>query len=159
MTATEQVGLREVEWTDLETLAGMERNLFADDAWTVETWWAELAGRPRRDYVVALAADGSVAGYAGLDLAGDVADIMTIATAPAYQGRGIGRLLLAELVRRAIQFGAEALLLEVRSDNTAARALYDRNGFEVISVRRRYYRPGDVDALVMRRLLAKEGHA
>ena len=49
--------------------------------------------------------------------------------------------------------GCEALLLEVRADNDAARNLYERNGFEVISVRRRYYQPGDVDALVMRRLL------
>lgn len=159
MTTTEQVTLRELEWTDLETVAGLEQTLFGDDAWSVETWWAELAGRPRRDYVVALAPDGSVAGYGGLDLAGDVADIMTIATAPAYQGRGIGRLLLAELVGRAGRSGAEALMLEVRSDNTAARALYDRNGFDVISVRRRYYQPGDVDALVMRRLLGEEGHA
>jgi ribosomal-protein-alanine N-acetyltransferase len=153
-----EVTLRELEWTDLETLAGMERALFAGDAWSVETWWAELAGRPRRDYVVAVGPDGSIGGYAGLDLTGDVADIMTIATAPAHQGQGIGRLLLDELVRRARRHGAEALLLEVRSDNSAARALYDRNGFDVISVRRRYYQPGDVDALVMRRLLAKEDH-
>jgi ribosomal-protein-alanine N-acetyltransferase len=154
-----QVTLRELEWTDLETLAALERSLFADDAWSVETWWAELAGRPRRDYVVAVGPDGTIAGYAGLDVTGDAADIMTIATAPAHQGHGIGRLLLDELVRRARLHGAEALLLEVRSDNTAARSLYDRNGFDVISVRRRYYQPGDVDALVMRRLLAKEDHA
>lgn len=159
MVTAGEVSLRELEWTDLETLAALEHSLFADDAWSVETWWAELAGRPRRDYVVAVGPDGSIAGYAGLDLTGDVADIMTIATAPAHQGKGIGRLLLGELVLRARRHGAEALLLEVRSDNTAARSLYDHNGFDVISARRRYYQPGDVDALVMRRLLAKEDHA
>ncbi len=159
MVTVEEVTLRELEWTDLETLARLELRLFDADAWPVETWWAELAGRPRRDYIVAVAPDGSIAGYAGLDVTGDVADIMTIATAPAHQGHGIGRLLLDELVLRARRHGAEALLLEVRSDNTAARALYDRNGFDVISVRRRYYQPGDVDALVMRRPLAKEDHA
>ena len=51
--------------------------------------------------------------------------------------------------------GVEAVLLEVRADNDAASRLYDRAGFEVISVRRRYYQPGDVDALVMRLLLTK----
>jgi len=158
MTAVGPVTIRKVEWTDLDTLANLELELFAEDAWSVETWWAELAGRPRRDYVVAVAADGSIAGYAGLDLAGDVADIMTIATVPVHQRRGIGRMLLDELVLRAVAHGAEAIMLEVRADNAAARNLYGRRGFDVISVRRRYYQPGDVDALVMRRLLTKENH-
>ncbi|WP_374968352.1 ribosomal protein S18-alanine N-acetyltransferase [Terrabacter sp. BE26] len=153
--AASEVALRDLEWTDLAHLAELEQRLFADDAWSEPTWWAELAARPRREYVVATAPDGTVAGYAGLDVAGDVADVMTIAVAPTHQGRGLGRVLLAELVRRASSRGAEAVLLEVRADNDAARRLYDRAGFEVISVRRRYYQPGDVDALVMRLLLTK----
>jgi ribosomal-protein-alanine N-acetyltransferase len=148
------VTLRELEWTDLAMLAALEQELFADDAWSEQTWWAELAGRPRRDYVVAVT-DGAIAGYAGLDVSGDVADVMTVATAPTQQRKGVGRLLLDDLVRRAAGRGCEALLLEVRADNEAARNLYERNGFEVISVRRRYYQPGDVDALVMRRLLTE----
>jgi ribosomal-protein-alanine N-acetyltransferase len=151
----EEVVLRDLEWTDLARLAVLEEQLFADDAWSEATWWSELAGRPRRDYVVATTPDGAIAGYAGLDLAGDVADVMTIATAPGHQGRGTGRVLLAELVRRATLHGVDAVLLEVRADNDAARRLYDRAGFEVISVRRRYYQPGDVDALVMRLLVTK----
>ena len=99
---------------------GTGAELFADDAWSEQTWWAELAGRPRRDYVVA-DADGTVVGYAGLDVAGDVADVMTVATAPTHQRKGIGRLLLDDLVRRAVEHGCEALLLEVRADNDAAR--------------------------------------
>jgi [ribosomal protein S18]-alanine N-acetyltransferase len=34
----------------------------------------------------------------------------------------------------------------------AAIALYRRNGFAELTVRRRYYQPGDVDAVVMRRV-------
>jgi len=154
-TDADGVTLRDLEWTDLVRLAALERELFADDAWSEAAWWSELAGRPRRDYVVAVTPDRAIAGYAGLDVSGDVADVMTIATAPAHQGRGTGRLLLEDLVRRAVGRDVEALLLEVRADNTAARRLYDRAGFEVISVRRRYYQPGDVDALVMRLLLTK----
>ena len=151
----EEVVLRDLEWTDLAHLATLEQQLFADDAWSEATWWSELAARPRRDYVLATTADGAIAGYAGLDVAGDVADVMTIATAPGHQGRGTGRVLLAELVRRATLRGVDAVLLEVRADNDAARRLYDRAGFEVISVRRRYYQPGNVDALVMRLLVMK----
>lgn len=151
--AVPDLRMRDVEWTDLETLAATEAEVFPDDAWSVESWWAELAERPRREYVVAVGR-GEVLGYAGLDHAGDVADVMTIATTPAARGRGVGRRLLEELLARAAARGADAVLLEVRADNAAALALYERLGFAVISVRRRYYQPEGVDALVMRRLLA-----
>ena len=148
--------LREVRWTDIPALAVLERDLFAHDAWAEPTWWAELAGRPRRDYVVRTAADG-ILGYAGLDPGGDVADVMTIAVAPRAQGRGIGARLIDELERRARSRGAASVMLEVRADNAAARRLYERAGYVVLSTRRRYYQPGDVDALVMRKVLPQRG--
>jgi ribosomal-protein-alanine N-acetyltransferase len=153
------VTLREIAWPDLATLASLEAELFEADAWTEATWWAELAQRPRRDYVVAVAVAGGgggddpIIGYAGLDHGGSTADVMTIAVRTAYRGRGVGAVLLRELVRRAGARGAEALLLEVRADNAPAQMLYARHGFEQIAVRRRYYQPGDIDAVVMRRML------
>jgi len=47
------------------------------------------------------------------------------------------------------------LLLEVRSDNTAALRLYERAGFSEISRRRRYYQPGDIDAVILRKLIGE----
>jgi len=148
--------LREAHWTDVPTLVALERELFGRDAWAEPTWWAELAGRPRRDYVVLADLDGLL-GYAGLDHGGDVADVMTIAVAPRARGRGSGRVLLAELERRAHLRGAAGVMLEVRADNAAARGLYERGGYAVLSTRRRYYQPGDVDAIVMRKSLGEVG--
>ena len=147
--------LREVTWRDIPRLAEVETELFADDAWSAETWWAELAGRPRRSYVV-LDGDDGIEGYAGVDLGGDVADVMTLAVVPGSRGRGLGDLLVGELVRRARDSGAGSVMLEVRADNGPARRLYERHGFEDASLRRRYYRQPDgpdVDAVVMRRRL------
>lgn len=93
-------------------------------------------------------------GYAGLDRGGDVADVMTIAVAPSARGRGLGRRLLDELETRARAGRAASVMLEVRADNAAAIGLYDRAGYTVVSIRRRYYQPGDVDALVMRKILS-----
>jgi ribosomal-protein-alanine N-acetyltransferase len=146
--------LREVTWRDIPRLAALETALFGADAWTAETWWAELAGRPRRAYLLLEGEDGGLEGYAGLDHGGDVADVMTVAVVPGRRGRGLGDLLLGALLRRAADGGAGAVMLEARADNVAARRLYERHGFEEVSVRRRYYRqPGapDVDAVVMRR--------
>ncbi len=94
-------------------------------------------------------------GYAGLDHGGDVADVMTVAVARRASGLRLGRRLLDELERRAGARDTASVLLEVRADNTAARALYEGNGYEVLSTRHRYYQPGDVDALVMRKLLPR----
>jgi ribosomal-protein-alanine N-acetyltransferase len=148
--------VREAHWSDIPALAVLERDLFAHDAWSEPTWWAELAGRPRRDYVVLVDADG-VLGYAGLDHGGEVADVMTVAVAPRGQGRGSGRVLLAELEQRARARGTGHVILEVRADNVAALGLYERSGFAVLSTRRRYYQPGDVDAIVMRKSLQDRG--
>jgi ribosomal-protein-alanine N-acetyltransferase len=148
--------LREVHWTDVPALAALEAELFAHDAWPEATWWAELAGRPRRDYLL-LTDDEGVLGYAGLDHGGEVADVMTVAVAPRAQGRGLGRLLLDELERRAAARGAAHVILEVRADNAPARALYDRSGYTLVRTRRRYYQPGDVDALVLRKSLHERG--
>ncbi|HET6968154.1 MAG TPA: ribosomal protein S18-alanine N-acetyltransferase [Ornithinibacter sp.] len=148
--------LREARWTDVATLAALEGDLFPHDAWSEPTWWGELAARPRRDYVV-LDGDAGVVAYAGLDHGGDVADVMTVAVAPRAQGRGLGRRLLGELEARAAARGAASVMLEVRADNAAARALYERSGYVVLSTRQRYYHPGDVDALVMRKSLSSEG--
>lgn len=145
--------LRDLRWPDLPTCARAEEVLFPHDAWTEPVFWAELAARPRRTYVVAERA-GEVLGYAGLDLGGEVADIMTVAVLPQVQGAGLGAVLLAELERRAAASGAAYLMLEVREDNEPAKNLYERAGFSTVRVRRKYYQPGDVDALVLRKEIA-----
>lgn len=147
--------VREVRWQDLAELAEHEVSLFGPDAWSLASWWGELAGRPRREYLLA-EDEGGVAGYAGLDHGGDTSDVMTIAVLPRARRTGLGRRLLDELVARSVRAGAERLLLEVRADNAAARGLYAARGFELLQTRRAYY-PGGVDALVLALDLTDEG--
>ena len=142
--------MRQLRWTDIDAVVALERELFPDDAWSVASLWAELAARPRRSYVVAEDDEGALVGYAGVDLGGEVADVMTMAVASGAQGGGLGRRLVEELVAQAEADHAAYLMLEVRADNEPARKLYESRGFELLTVRRRYYQPGDVDAHVMR---------
>ena len=78
------------------------------------------------------------------------ADVFTVAVARRWQRRGLGALLVRELIAGAAERGATSLLLEVRAGNTAAVDLYRRHGFERIAVRRGYYQPEDEDAWIMR---------
>ena len=143
-----------MRWWHVEEVVALERALFGETAWSAEAFWSELAA-PGRWYVVAQDGDdGPVLGYAGLAATGgDDADVQTVAVAPAAQGRGLGGALVDALVARASARGATAVLLEVRADNERAQRLYAARGFTRIGVRRRYYQPGDVDALVLRRRL------
>jgi ribosomal-protein-alanine N-acetyltransferase len=141
--------LRPMRWWDLDAAVALERGLFADP-WSLETFWAELAGVPETRHYLVAEDGGQVVGYAGLFATRHQADVQTIAVAQAQQGSGLGGVLLEALIAEASRRGCAEVLLEVRVDNTAARRLYERFGFEQISVRRGYYQPGGVDGLVMR---------
>jgi [ribosomal protein S18]-alanine N-acetyltransferase len=80
---------------------------------------------------------------------GRQADVQTVAVAPGQRGHGYGATLLRALLDEATRRGCAEVLLEVRVDNAAALHLYEKAGFERISVRRGYY-PGGVDGMVMR---------
>jgi ribosomal-protein-alanine N-acetyltransferase len=144
-----------MRWWDLDAILPLEAALFPDDPWSAGIFWSELAGWPGTRHYVVAERDGVVVGYAGLAVTGD-ADVQTLAVSPREQGRGLGRLLLADLLEEAGRRHAPAVLLEVRADNTAAQALYASAGFSEIARRRGYYDGGRVDALVMRRLMGAE---
>jgi ribosomal-protein-alanine N-acetyltransferase len=153
---------------DLASVLALEHELFPDDPWSAQMFAEEIAQPPSaRLYLIAEAGDASgpasaatghdMAGYAGMMfLPGGVqADVLTIAVARAYWGRGIGSALLGALLQAAVSRGCSEVFLEVREDNPRARGLYLRRGFEEIGVRRGYYQPSGVDAIVMRKDLRR----
>jgi len=79
--------------------------------------------------------------------------VQNIGVAAAYQGRGLGTVLLLELLAEADRRNCAEIWLEVRTDNDPAQRLYHRHGFESVGVRRGYYQPGGHDALIMRKVL------
>ncbi len=154
--------LRALQPADVPQVAELERQLFGPSAWTEAMVAGELHA-PGRWYLAAVEGGsggaGTVVGYAGLWYDGDVAQVMTIGVAPSLHRQGIGTVLLTALVERSRELGASAVLLEVAVDNAPALALYERFGFTVLSRRRRYYQPEDVDAWTMRLPLGAEAGA
>jgi ribosomal-protein-alanine acetyltransferase len=156
--------LRPATVDDLEAIMTLETSIFISDAWSPAGMRAELMGE-HGHYLVAVeelggdaAGRDAVIGYAGLlapravdgsEAASD-ADIQTIAVAPGSRRRGIGSALLRALLDESARRGAEHVLLEVRADNPGAQDLYRSFGFEPIGVRRGYYQPDGIDAIVMR---------
>jgi [ribosomal protein S18]-alanine N-acetyltransferase len=140
-------GLEALDWWDIPALVELERTLFdGDSPWSAEMFWSELA--EGNHYVVHRDDAGTIDGYAGLAVVGDDAEIRTIGVHPGRQRRGIGRELLRNLISAS---GARRMLLEVRTDNESAIALYESEGFRRLGVRRRYYQPSGADAYTMAR--------
>ena len=150
-----QVRLREMRQPDMPRILALEQTLFPEDAWTPEMYAAEFAQpASRRLYLVAEEGD-TLIGYAGMMFTGGPqADVVTLAVDPAHWGRGTGTALLSALVDEAARRGCTEVLLEVREDNPRARRLYLREGFTEVGIRRGYYQPSGVNAVVMRKALA-----
>lgn len=148
--------IRRLRWWDLPQVVELERRLFADDPWSEEAFWGELAEVPATRSALALDVDGVLRGYVILRCVGAEADIQTIAVDPAVQGGGLGRRLLRHLLAEASDRGASTVMLEVRADNDAAVALYRSEGFEQLAIRRGYYEHSGADALILRRRLTSE---
>ena len=87
-------------------------------------------------------------------VAGEEAEILTLAVAPPARGRGLGRALLQATISKVRSMGAKSVFLEVGVENGGAIALYEKLGYRKISTRDNYYGPG-LDAFVMRKELSK----
>jgi ribosomal-protein-alanine N-acetyltransferase len=143
---------------DLAAVMELERASFPDDAWSEGMLRGELAEQPyTRHYVVAVERTGGIVGYAGLCAVGDAGDVQTIAVRADRREQGLGAALLTALLTEAAARGCATVFLEVRADNAPAQRLYERFGFERIGVRKRYYQPSGVDAIVMNKSVLSKG--
>ena len=91
--------------------------------------------------------------FLGFLLAWHVADefeLLDLATEPTERRRGVASALLAELTHAGERERGVALMLEVRSGNLAARALYEKHGFRIVYERKNYYRDPVENAVCMR---------
>jgi ribosomal-protein-alanine N-acetyltransferase len=156
MTACSQpVTIGALTVDDADRCAELESLLFpGDDPWPTAAFVRELAAQHNRYVAARTSADGAdtLIGYGGISRLGRTPpfeyEVHTIGVDPAYQGRGIGRRLLDELLN--VAAGA-VVHLEVRTDNAPAIALYRSVGFAEVGLRRRYYRISGADAYTMRR--------
>ncbi|WP_120339385.1 tRNA (adenosine(37)-N6)-threonylcarbamoyltransferase complex transferase subunit TsaD [Cryobacterium soli] len=145
--------LRRATAEDVDKIMALETSIFENDAWSTEMMARDVAD-PGCYYLVAFPPDAPdhIVAYAGLQAAqrSPESDIQTIAVAEEARGRGLGRVLMLSLITEARKRGARETFLEVRADNPGAQHLYRSLGFEDLGVRRGYYQPDNVDAIVMR---------
>jgi L-amino acid N-acyltransferase YncA len=110
-------------WSETETTVELRRE------WL---WARRAAGFP----VIVAVEGGAVLGYGSFGVFRDFPGYArtvehSVYIAPAAQRRGLGRLILNELVARARAAGKEAMIGGIDSANAASIALHEQAGFEI----------------------------
>lgn len=132
--------------THIDEIFEIEKLCFATP-WTIESLNGELHNAFAK-YFVAVC-DNKVIGYAGIWNIIDEGHITNIAVHPDYRSCGVGNSLLNKLIQVCKGLGIFSLTLEVRKSNINAQKLYEKHGFIVEGMRKRYYSDNDEDALIM----------
>lgn len=140
--------IRGWKFEDILRISELEKECFPQEPWS----YRMLADSFENENFVGILCEenGEIAGYGGVTVGYDTADIDNIAVSERYRGCGMGGVLLEELVRAARERGAAKIFLEVRVSNAVAMSLYLKHGFKGVYARTRYYTDGE-DCLVMAR--------
>lgn len=154
--------LRGLVSSDLAELMALER-VSPSAPWSEAQWAATLAdaalgentAAENTTAVLGMWCEEQLVGHAVLFSIGLDAELQAIVIAPQWRQRGLAKRLLDGVIKRAVVWGSEALLLEVRVSNEVAQALYRQAGFVEDGRRRNYYPARDdlgrEDALLMSR--------
>lgn len=97
--------------------------------------------------------DEEIVGFILIDLFDDRAEVIDIAVSLLYRNKKIGDKLLKHIIEVCKNNGCENITLEVKVNNQPAIKLYKNNGFKILSIRKKYYSNGTLDAYLMIRKL------
>lgn len=140
--------IREMQGDDLEQVALIEATNFSTP-WTEQDFRVYL---DREDGLFLVAEEGGqILGYCGVILVAPEGDITNVSVSLESRGKGAGKALVQEMLRRTEAAGVDTLFLEVRKSNAVAISLYSRQGFAEIGIRKNYYEKPVEDALIMSR--------
>ena len=149
--------IRADKYTDahiFESLSALDKLCVGNDGWSADSFKSEA--EKENGIVLYAVENGDISGLICGFHAADEAEITSVAVAPEHRRKGIaGQLMDAYLT--ALPEITNSTFLEVRESNSPAIGLYEKFGFEKISIRKNFYSFPDENAVVMQKLLNKEG--
>lgn len=145
--------VREMTWDDLDQVMIIENENFSVP-WTEAGFFTYLMRSDALFLVAEEEDEEEIAGYCGIIMAADEGDITNVSVKEELQGQGIGTMMVKELETRVKALGIQKIFLEVRKSNAPAIALYEKQGFKHMGVRKNYYSDPVEDAITMCRNLS-----
>lgn len=92
--------------------------------------------------------DRTIVGYIAANLLYDHIDILSVLVDNSYKRKHIASTLLSYVITYAKENKITDILLEVRTSNIPAQKLYEKFGFNKISIRKQYYPDNLEDAII-----------
>jgi ribosomal-protein-alanine N-acetyltransferase len=150
----EPIRARPISPADLDRILEIEGESFGRDAYD-RNLFANYLRTPR---VVFLAAERGrrICGYSLAVASGARAEVVSIAVAPRYRGKGAARVLMESTLRRLARQGVTRVSLTVKAGNDAARTLYEKYGFVKTRMVRAYYEDGADGIRMLRQSAGKK---
>jgi ribosomal-protein-alanine N-acetyltransferase len=96
-------------------------------------------------YNLILSIDECDVGYLSAILVAGECELLKIVVKEKFRGNGYGKILMNALLAECVNRDTHKIFLEVRKDNTSAKALYEQCGFRKIHTRSGYYAGVDAD--------------
>ncbi|MES5059187.1 ribosomal protein S18-alanine N-acetyltransferase [Bacillus velezensis] len=142
-----KTAIRSMRPEDIDQIYEIETASFTSP-WTKDSFYHELLENPYAHYLV-IEKDGCLAGYCGIWIIIDDAQITNIAIKPEYRGQSLGEALFRSAIELCREKKARRLSLEVRVSNHPAQSLYKKFGLQAGGIRKQYYTDNGEDALLM----------
>lgn len=147
--------LRRMKEEDLPYVLEIEQVSFPNP-WHKMTFIGEILNHPISfPLVVVHGVQKRVMGYIIFWHIHDDVQINNIAVHPDFRRMGIGEAVVNMVLSKVRMEGARFVTLEVRPSNFAARALYNKLGFEVLGIKENYYFRPQEHAFIMGKNLSQ----
>ncbi len=146
---------------DLNMVLVIERESFPSP-WTYSLFRQELDLSFSRHLVLRRSCsdrNGEIIGYIIFWIIHDEVQLQRIAVKKDSRCKGMGNILIGEMMEVCLQEGVKSGSLEVRASNYSALRLYKKLGFQVAGMRKGYYTDTQDDALLMDFLIDRNSHA
>lgn len=114
----------------------------------------EFTKNPVNKIIVAVDEE-KVIGFIDFLITFNSSTIMQIAVKDEYRRQGIATQLLEEMTKsfpKEIDDVVETITLEVRESNVGAKKLYESVGYEVVTIKKNYYKDGENAVYMIKRL-------
>lgn len=134
---------------DLDSISNILTYEF-DDFWNYNVFKSELENENSK-YVVAKL-NNEIIGFGGIWFSVDDIHITNIVVKKTYRNQKIGSLILNTLIDMCKNKVQKSITLEVNSNNILAQKLYQKFGFKIVGIRKKYYNNTE-DAIIMTKTL------
>jgi ribosomal-protein-alanine N-acetyltransferase len=80
-------------------------------------------------------------------------ELLAIAVEAAWQGKGVGKLLLTEMERLAFEAGITTMFLHTAVENRNARKLFSDAGYRIWQIKKNFYPEGQEACVMAKKLI------